>query len=79
MKAREWKRVLAETLIIVALGLLVALAANQVSPRGLSLTRNYFPGNGQPPGNSTLDARMSQGSNANIGTSIKGANTNDSR
>src|ERR1043165_2331390 len=37
------KSVLIETLIIAALGLALALAANRVSPRGLLLTRNYFP------------------------------------
>src|SRR5437762_6878331 len=41
---RELKRVLIEALVVAALGLVVALAANLVSPRGLSLTRDYFPG-----------------------------------
>src|SRR5438477_466090 len=51
---RELKRVLIEPLVVAALGLLVALAANLVSPRGLSLTRDYFPGaqaGGSPSGN----------------------------
>jgi rhodanese-related sulfurtransferase len=42
---REFKRVLLEALVIAAIGLGFALSANLVSPRGLSLTRNYFPGN----------------------------------
>src|SRR5687767_11929765 len=33
----------AEALIVVALGTVIGLAANAVSPRGLSLSRNYFP------------------------------------
>ncbi len=45
---REFKRVLIETLAFAALGLGFALAANWVSPRGLSLTRNYFPATGKP-------------------------------
>jgi rhodanese-related sulfurtransferase len=37
------KAVLFEALFVAALGLLFALAANALSPRGLRLTRNYFP------------------------------------
>src|SRR5437762_6416107 len=40
---RELKRVLLEVLILAAAGLVLALAANLISPRGLSLSRNYFP------------------------------------
>ena len=47
---RELKRVLLEALVIAALGLAVALLANLVSPRGLSLTRNYFPSSGTAHG-----------------------------
>jgi len=47
---RELKRVLLEALVIAALGLAVALLANLVSPRGLSLTRNYFPSSGTTHG-----------------------------
>jgi rhodanese-related sulfurtransferase len=36
--------VLREALLLAAAGLSVALAANAISPRGLSLHRNYFPG-----------------------------------
>lgn len=36
-------RTICEALIVLAIGLGVALFANAVSPRGLSLTRNYFP------------------------------------
>jgi rhodanese-related sulfurtransferase len=41
--SREFKRVLIEALVVAAIGLAFALSANLVSPRGLSLTRNYFP------------------------------------
>lgn len=36
--------ILSEALILAAAGLVVALAANAFSPRGLSLNHNYFPG-----------------------------------
>jgi len=57
MQTGNSKNVLSETLILLGLGLLLALAANFLSPRGLSLTRNYFPSSlGQPslsPANTT--------------------------
>jgi rhodanese-related sulfurtransferase len=37
------KAVLLEALLVVVAGLLLALAANAFSPRGLRLSRNYFP------------------------------------
>jgi len=40
---RELKSVFLEALILAAAGLVLALAANLISPRGLSLSRNYFP------------------------------------
>lgn len=36
-------KVLQEAVLVVVVGGVVALAANQFSPRGLTLTRNYFP------------------------------------
>lgn len=41
-------RALAEAAGVVAVGLLLALAANQLSPRGLSLRRDYFPAAASP-------------------------------
>ena len=41
---RKAKAVLLETLLVAALGLALALAANALSSRGLRLNRNYFPG-----------------------------------
>ena len=41
---QELKRVLLEALVVSTAGLVFALVANFASPRGLSLTRNYFPG-----------------------------------
>ena len=35
---------LREALAVLVVGVVVALAANRLSPRGLTLTRNYFPG-----------------------------------
>jgi len=43
---RELKRVLLEASVVTIVGLAFALAANLVSPRGLSLRRNYFPQTG---------------------------------
>src|SRR5262245_40303193 len=37
------KRVLIEAVMIAAIGLAISLLANLASPRGLSLTRDYFP------------------------------------
>jgi rhodanese-related sulfurtransferase len=42
------KHTLIESLLILAIGALLALAANYVSPRGLVLARNYFPGGHRP-------------------------------
>ena len=38
------KRLLLEALAVTAVGAALAFAANAVSPRGLTLSRNYFPG-----------------------------------
>jgi len=43
---REFRRVIIETLLVAVAGGGLALVANALSPRGLSLTRNYFPGGG---------------------------------
>ena len=40
----ELKRVLLEALVVSTVGFVFAVVANFASPRGLSLTRNYFPG-----------------------------------
>jgi rhodanese-related sulfurtransferase len=42
-RRREPARTLLEAALVGTLGLGVALAANRLSPRGLSLGRNYFP------------------------------------
>jgi len=38
-----WRSILGEAVLVALAGLLLAMFANQVSPRGLSLSRNYFP------------------------------------
>jgi rhodanese-related sulfurtransferase len=40
----EIKMVLLEAAIVAIVGFGIALAANELSPRGLALSRNYFPG-----------------------------------
>ena len=44
----EALRVVAEGLLVAVVGAVVALLANAVSPRGLKLSRNYFPGATRP-------------------------------
>jgi rhodanese-related sulfurtransferase len=46
---RKAKTVVVEALFVAALGLVFALAANALSPRGLRLSRNYFPSAGTTP------------------------------
>jgi rhodanese-related sulfurtransferase len=43
-RGTELKRVLLEALAVTAVGAALAFAANAVSSRGLTLSRNYFPG-----------------------------------
>ena len=52
------KRVLLEAVLVAAIGIAVALVANALSPRGLKLTRDYFPGS-NGPGASALPATNS--------------------
>jgi rhodanese-related sulfurtransferase len=42
--------ILREALLVAVVGLGLAFAANQISPRGLVLTRNYFPSGVSRPG-----------------------------
>lgn len=39
----ETIKIFREAVVVAAVGVLVALAANRISPRGLKLTRDYFP------------------------------------
>jgi rhodanese-related sulfurtransferase len=41
--------ILRESLAVLAVGIVLGLAANQISPRGLALARNYFPGDAGKP------------------------------
>ena len=49
--------VLFEALLVAAVGVAFALAANALSPRGLRLGRNYFPDAGKPPAVAQSEAR----------------------
>ena len=42
-RLRAGRQVCGEAALVAALGAVLAFAANQVSPRGLALTRDYFP------------------------------------
>lgn len=46
---KKVRAVLFEASLVAAAGLLIALVANAISPRGLRLGRNYFPGAGPAP------------------------------
>src|SRR5437867_6655897 len=45
---RRFQSVALEAVVVAVLGLLFALLGNAVSPRGLRLTRDYFPGQSRP-------------------------------
>jgi len=52
------KRVLLEAVLVAAIGTALAFVANALSPRGLKLTRDYFPGSNRT-GTSSLPATNS--------------------
>jgi len=45
---RNARGIVIESLLVAVFGLIAALAANALSPRGLGLSRNYFPETGSP-------------------------------
>jgi rhodanese-related sulfurtransferase len=49
------KAVLREGLLLALIGAALAFAANALSPRGLQLTKNYFPANGGAPDHSVTN------------------------
>jgi rhodanese-related sulfurtransferase len=61
---RNSKAVLLETLLVAALGLVLALAANAISSRGLRLNRNYFPGGERLTATNPGSNSVATGSNA---------------
>ena len=67
---RNAKAVVVEALFVAVLGLVFALAANALSPRGLRLSRNYFPdvGSTPPATNSSVTATTSVSTNASNAT-----------
>jgi rhodanese-related sulfurtransferase len=56
---QKLKRVLLEALMIATVGLAFSLLANLASPRGLSLRRDYFPGNKTHHGQTNVSANPS--------------------
>ena len=44
----ETKKVLLEGLLVAVVGMMFAWCANQISPRGLALNRDFFPGANRP-------------------------------
>jgi len=55
-RRREPLRTLTEALLVTVAGLALALLANSLSPRGLSLNRDYFPRAPVPPATTTPPA-----------------------
>jgi len=56
-------KVVGEALIVAVIGAVVALVANAVSPAGLTLTRNYFPGAPTPRSLPVPQAELAAGTN----------------
>ena len=70
---RKATSVLSEALLVAAVGVALALAANALSPRGLRLGRNYFPDAGKLPvvaqsARSVTTNAVGEGSNATSAT-----------
>ena len=49
-------KIVAQAFLVIVCGTAVALTANFISPRGLSLTRNYFPTVAKPESRSVVPA-----------------------
>jgi rhodanese-related sulfurtransferase len=65
----EFQRIILETLLVAIAGGGLALVANALSPRGLSLTRNYFPGGGATsPGVPPVPITISNAGGATVST-----------
>src|SRR2546423_8607518 len=63
------KKVLLEGLFIAVAGALLALCANALSPRGLSLTQDFFHSKNSAPGSSSLPAAPSSNQAATMALS----------
>ena len=70
---RNAKAVLLEALLVAALGLALALAANALSARGLRLNRNYFPGGEKLAVANAGTNALATGSNAAPASSLDAA------
>jgi rhodanese-related sulfurtransferase len=57
---RSIRAVILEAMLVGAVGVALALAANTLSPRGLRLSRNYFPGEHNPivAGKPAVDSKL---------------------
>ena len=63
------KKVLLEGLFIAVAGALLALCANALSPRGLSLTQDFFHSQNSAPGSNSLPAAPSSNQAATMALS----------
>ncbi len=66
-RGAETGKVLREAVIVAVMGALLAFAANAVSPRGLILTRDYFPGAIRKSSSTTLRTNATPGV---VGTNV---------
>ena len=62
---RKARAVVLEAMLVAAVGLAFALAANALSPRGLRLSRNYFPGDHKPVVVASPDGHSGAGASTN--------------
>jgi rhodanese-related sulfurtransferase len=76
-RSSELKRVLVESAIVALIGIALAGVANALSPRGLSLVRNYFPGvRTEPAAAPTRPAAVTNQKTKTALLEISGSNTN---
>jgi len=73
---RKAKTVLVEAALVAAVGLVFALAANALSPHGLRLSRDYFPGGGKlatpaPAGTNAETTSASPGSTDPLAATLR--------
>ena len=67
------KRLLLEVFLVGLIGLVLALAANALSPRGLELSRNYFPASKGPSNNAPLTVAGNSNTTSTTGTNAQAA------
>ena len=67
-------RIIAEAVLVAVIGAALALLANQLSPRGLELARNYFPGDSRT--NKPVPVATGNATSTNVGATPASGSTN---